>query len=381
MKLRTIIFWLHLIFAVVTAIVVFIMSITGVALTYQKQMTSWADQRLYRIQAPPGAVRLSPEVLVGKLREAMPGANPSNLTLYSDPAKAASVATGPNEMLFLNPYTGEVLGAGSKGMRKFFRVMTDWHRWLALSGGKRSIGKAVTGACNLSFLFLAITGFYLWLPQTWTRRAVRMVTWFRGGLSSKARDYNWHHVLGFWCTVPLILVIVSGVVISYPWASSLVFRLAGSEPSSQGGRPGGRPGMGRDMAPVPLQLEGLDTLVQSAQNQTEGWQSINFQLPRANDKTVSFTVDTGSGVRPQLRSTVVLDRSSGNIVRSERFEDMDKGIRARLWMRFVHTGEYYGFAGQTIAGIASAAAVVLVYTGLALTFRRYAAWLRRRVEG
>ena len=381
MKLRTLVFWLHLIFAVVTAIVVFIMSITGVALTYQKQMTSWADQRLYRIQAPPGAVQLSPEILVGKLREAMPGANPSNLTLYSDPSKAASVATGPNGMLFLNPYTGEVLGAGSTGMRKFFRVMTDWHRWLALSGEKRSIGKAVTGACNLSFLFLAITGIYLWWPQTWTRRIVRGITWFRLGLSPKGRDFNWHHVFGFWCLVPLILVIASGVVISYPWASNLVFRLAGSEPSFQGGRPGGRPGMGRDMAQVPLQLEGLDKLAQNARNQTQDWQSINFQLPKANDKTVAFTIDTGSGVKPQHRSTVVLDRSSGNIVRSERFEDMDKGIRARLWMRFVHTGEYYGFVGQTIAGIVSVAAVILVYTGLALTFRRYAAWLRRRAEG
>jgi len=84
-----------------------------------------------------------------KLREAMPGANPSNLTLYPDPAKAASVATDPDEMLFLNPYTGQAPGAGSTRMRKFLRVMTDWHRWLALSGEQRSIGKAVTGAFNL----------------------------------------------------------------------------------------------------------------------------------------------------------------------------------------------------------------------------------------
>jgi uncharacterized iron-regulated membrane protein len=149
MKLREVIFWLHLICAVVTAIVVFIMSITAVALTYLKQMTSCADQRLYRIQAPAGGVQLFPEILIEKLREAMPKANPSNLTLYPDPAKATSVDTGPNEMLFLNPYTGQAPGAGSTRMRKFLRVMTDWHRWLALSGEQRSIGKAVTGAFNL----------------------------------------------------------------------------------------------------------------------------------------------------------------------------------------------------------------------------------------
>ncbi|MBP7778413.1 MAG: hypothetical protein KA371_14950 [Acidobacteria bacterium] len=46
-------------------------------------------------------------------------------------------------------------------------------------------------------------------------------------------------------------------------------------------------------------------------------------------------------------------------------------------MRFAHTGEYYGLTGQTIAGLVSAGGAVLVYTGLALAWRRRWAWLRR----
>ena len=48
-------------------------------------------------------------------------------------------------------------------------------------------------------------------------------------------------------------------------------------------------------------------------------------------------------------------------------------------LRFAHTGEVLGLPGQTIAGIASAGAVVLVYTGLALALRRFVAWRRRGV--
>ena len=44
MKLRKIFFWLHLIAGVFAGIVIFLMSVTGVALTYQKQMTEWADR-------------------------------------------------------------------------------------------------------------------------------------------------------------------------------------------------------------------------------------------------------------------------------------------------------------------------------------------------
>jgi uncharacterized iron-regulated membrane protein len=50
-----------------------------------------------------------------------------------------------------------------------------------------------------------------------------------------------------------------------------------------------------------------------------------------------------------------------------------------MWMRFVHTGEYYGVLGQTIAGIASAAGILLVYTGFALALRRLVAWRKRQV--
>jgi hypothetical protein len=47
-------------------------------------------------------------------------------------------------------------------------------------------------------------------------------------------------------------------------------------------------------------------------------------------------------------------------------------------MRFAHTGEVPGIPGQTIAGLVSLAAVVLVWTGASLTLRRFTAWVKRR---
>jgi len=396
MSFRKALFWLHLFCGIFAGIVVLIMSITGVALTYQKQMTAWADKKVCGVQVPGDSAPLSAATLIERFRKARPESNPASLSISSDPAMPASITITPNEIIFINPYTGQILGTGSHGIRTFFRIMTDWHRWLALSGENRKLGKAVTGACNVIFLFLAISGLYLWWPQKWTRGIVRAIAWFRTGLSGKGRDSNWHYVFGFWCMVPLILIIASAVVISYPWASKLVFRMAGSQispptgPPGPGGLRGGppagpasrgaMPGAGMSRQQAPLQLEGLDAMIGNIQKIAGEWKIISFQLPSAANKTVAFTVDTGSGVKPQLRSTVTVDKSSGVILRTEKFEDMDPGLRARLWMRFVHTGEYYGFLGQTIAGIASAAGIILVWTGLALTFRRYFSWTRRRIQ-
>ena len=47
---RNAIFWAHLISGVVAGLVIFTMSITGVALTYEKQMAAWADG--FEVQPP-----------------------------------------------------------------------------------------------------------------------------------------------------------------------------------------------------------------------------------------------------------------------------------------------------------------------------------------
>jgi uncharacterized iron-regulated membrane protein len=108
--------------------------------------------------------------------------------------------------------------------------MTMWHRYLALEGTSRATGRAITGASNFIFLFIVLSGMYLWLPRVWKWIQFKNVLWFRGGLAPKARDFNWHNVIGIWSAIPLALVVLGAMPISYPWASSLVYRLVGDTP-------------------------------------------------------------------------------------------------------------------------------------------------------
>ena len=112
----------------------------------------------------------------------------------------------------------------------------------------------------------------------------------------------------------------------------------------------------------------------AAEQQVAGWRSISFRLPTAADAPVVFTIDRGTGGEPQKRGTLTLNRPAGGIVRWEPFESLSQGRRLRTWLRFAHTGEVYGLVGQTIAGLVSFGGAVLMYTGLALAFRRLLAW-------
>lgn len=376
-QLRNVIFWCHLAAGATAGVIILIMSVTGVLLAYQRQIERWADTRAYVVTRPsPDAPRLPVEALLARAREGQ-AASPSSFTLYADADEPATVSFQGGRNLFVNPYTGEVLGGGSPGVRAFFRAVTDWHRWLGAGGEGRAAARAVTGASNLLFLFVVMSGLYLWWPRRWTKAAVRAVTWFRRTQGGRARDFNWHNVVGFWSAVPLFVVVLSGVVISYAWASNLVYKLAGEEPPAQQQR-GPGPQQGQQGAGPSVPLEGLGLLLTKAQGQVEGWRSITLQLPSKTDAPVTFAIDRGNGGQPQLRSQLTLARATGEVVRWEQYANNTLGRRMRTWLRFAHTGEVYGLVGQTVAALASAGGALLVYTGLSLALRRLFAWLARR---
>jgi uncharacterized iron-regulated membrane protein len=301
----------------------------------------------------------------------------ATLTLRSDPREPAEVAVGREGTTYLSPYTGQALGKPSTAWRRFFQEVTAWHRWLGAKGEGRTTAKAITGACNLAFLLLIMSGPFLWLPKGWTRQHLMPIAWFRRGISGRARDFNWHNAIGIWCAVPLFFVVLSVTPISYTWANNLVYRITGTEPPAPA-RPaaGGAPSRGTGA----VELAGLNRLWAVAEAQQPGWRSIAMRLPEGARRPVVFTIDTGDGGQPQKRATLTLDRETAAVIRWEPFAALDAGRRLRSWSRFTHTGEAFGLAGQTVAGIASAGGVVLVWTGIALSVRRLIAWRRRRTR-
>jgi uncharacterized iron-regulated membrane protein len=374
-RLRKVIFWCHLPVGVIAGIVVLIMSVTGVLLAYERQITAWVDSRNCREVMPSqDGMRLPVEKLLAKVNENQLNTPPSTLTLRSDPLAPATIGFTGGHSIFVNPYTGEILGEGSKGVRDFFRTITDWHRWLGARGENRAVARAITGACNLGFLFLVVSGFYLWWPRKWIWSQVRKVIWFKRGLPGKARDFNWHNVIGFWSVIPLFIVVLSAVVISYTWASNLVYSIAGETPPAPRGTAAQPPG-NADLRPG--DLDDLDQRWIRAEQQIDGWQSINLRLPSSADENLIFTIDQGNGGQPHKRAQLTLNRKSGEVVRWEPFSNYTPGRKTRTLLRFAHTGEAAGIVGQTIAGLASVGGTVLVCTGLALAWRRFRAWLGR----
>ncbi len=370
---RKAVFWLHLIAGVLGGIVIFIMCVTGAALSFEKNIIEYVERGERVVEV--GERRLSAYELLNGVVTARPGSMPSSLLLTDDPAAAAVVGLGREGRVYVDPYTGVIKGDGNANARKFFGLMTDLHRWIGLSGDGRTVGKAITGASNLMFLFLAISGIYIWFPRKLTLRHLRPRLWFKSGMGGRANDFNRHHVVGFWCSLVLVVLTVTAAVISYQWAANLLYTLTGNEaPPAQRSAPGPGPA---EAAPFTVPAN-IDQLWSTAERQADGAKSISLRLPVTNDAV--FTIDEGKSWNIFARSTLTLDAGTGSTIKWDAYEDRNSAQKLRSWFRFTHTGESFGIVGQFIGFVACLGGAYLVYTGLSLAVRRFSRWLRGRTK-
>jgi uncharacterized iron-regulated membrane protein len=369
---RSTVFWLHLVSGIAVGLVVLMMSVTGVILTYERQMLAWAERATFPAPAP-GAERLPLEELVAAAKARRPEFTPTTVAVRNDPAAPVTLSAGRGSSLLVDPYTGNVDDPSAHGLRRFFAAVTGWHRWFNATGESRATARAITGASNLAFLLLIVSGVYLWLPRIYKWAAFRARLLFNAkAKTAKARDFNWHHVFGIWSAIPLAVVVATATVFSYPWANDLVYRAAGEQPprASGGGGAQGRPeGAAVAQNPAAVQRLSYDALLAAAAAQGE-WRTLTLNLPTPEAPTVRIGVDQGNGGQPHLRHNLTLDAATGAVAAWAPFSSQSAGQKARSWIRFLHTGEALGIIGQTVAGLVSFTSILMVWTGLALAYRR-----------
>ncbi len=322
---RKTIFWIHLSSGVVAGVVILIMSVTGVLLTFQSQIVDFANREYSTVHPPyQGAAPMDMDAVLFAVRSAEPQAEPTSVTVRPDPSEAYVVR----------------------------------------------FGRAVTGACNLAFCLLTITGMYIWWPRKWTFTAFKAIIVPNLGIKGRSRDFNWHNAFGIGFLPVLFLISLSGVVISYRWAGDLVYTLTGTEPPQRSAQSSSEPTKAGDES-APLPTAPSESFVDTARKQVPEWAYITLNLPKEGAETTTLAISEMDNRIPLTRSTLTVSTSNAEVVEWTPFTSLNLGRQIRTWLRWIHTGEAAGWIGQLIAGVASAVAVVLVWTGLSLAWRRF----------
>lgn len=364
---RRFLFWSHLITGVAVGIVIFILALTGALLTYEAQIKEMFEPR---IEARAGqTAMLSADELIAIAAPAFPGRSAS-LSYDRDPSKPVEVRAGRRDVKLLDPYSGAFIEAPANPAQQFFHFVEDVHR--SLSVGFDSWGADTIKAANLAFLFLIVSGAYLWLPRKWKWPFLKQRMVLSKMPTAKARDFNWHHVFSFWILIPLLAVVGTGVVFSYDWASKATYNSLGLEAPVHGKRPQPSRGSAGSSTSPTGPLVSYQSILETAQASQSDWTSISLTIPsNPNAKSVNVLVDRGNGKQASKETKLVISRESGEVEKVQGPEAPTASTQSlRRYIRFLHTGEVYGIIGQTLAGLASLASVLLVWTGFALAWRR-----------
>jgi uncharacterized iron-regulated membrane protein len=414
---RSVVFWMHLVAGLVAGVSIGIMCFTGTLLAFEHEIVEWAERDVRRV-AVPGAT--SPEALAKgdarvpladlqrKLRESEPDFRAASVVLRNDPTAAVAFVAGRDDARYANPYTGELRKPASTRTHDFMHVMTDWHRYLARAGESRPTGKLINGVCNLAFCFLAVSGLYIWMPRTWSWRGVKAVALLNFKSSGKARDFNWHNTIGLWSAPILIVLTLTAVPISFRWGGNLIYQLVGEEvPAAPGAAPAApaveivRPSP--DARPI-----SYDAIVTKVQQDFPKWEQITLRsggpqrgaganAPAAAPANRDAAGPTNAEPRrergptegrsaPQpitviirengswprtATTTLTLNPFTGDTLSKTGYADLSTARQIRSWTRFLHTGQALGWGGQLVAGLACLGGCFLVYTGFALSWRRF----------
>ena len=365
------IFWVHLVTGIAAGLVILMLAVTGLLMSFETQIVDGLERSIVREKFNGDITPLTAAEMIAAFEKADIQGSPSSLS-YSSVANTPTLfLANRGERHLFHPTTGESLGKGAVKTRQFFKSVLSIHRWLTFSSEPsrswKDIGGQITGGGTLGFLLLLISGLIIWIPKKLRWNAFKAVLTIHPRLKGRARDWNWHNVIGIWASPFILTLCLTGIIMSYPWANRLLFQSFGETPPVRKMQTGQRGAPARK----PIAHHRLDSLAEFAKRKVPAWQNIVMELPTTLDQPLVVTIaDAGRG-RPDRREKFTLDPVSLAILKHETFSDMKPGQRARQIVRWLHTGELGGWPGQLLALLTCSAVIVLLGTGFTLSIRRF----------
>ncbi len=347
MTLRKILFWGHLITGCVVGLLIANMAISGMVLAFAPQIVDWSERGSSEIHGPLLArAPLPAESLLAIAEKVKPNVFITGLTFRSSPVASWFINFSQEERgLYLDPYTGEVLGFGSKARTLLLKV-EDWHQRFS----QKNWGVRVTGVISAGFLMMLLSGLCLWVPREFCSAAFAGRLYFQKGLKGKARDWNWHNTIGFWSSPFILITVVTGLVMSY-----LPSRQNKKVPDQR----------------APAMAIYPTIYIALAKSKMADWEEINLRFPKKNGDPVTAFIKTNKKQwGPPNRARLKINAFSGEEISWEPAGGGNMNQRWRAWVTPLHTGRAWGGWGQLIMFFSAVGSLILVYTGLRMAWRR-----------
>ena len=316
-----------------------VISVSGSALVFESDI----DRALNRSTSfvTPGAQPLPIETLVARVQASRPGDQVTGVGIADQPDRVYSFSLRSRQTAMVDPYTGRVLG-----LRDMQQGFARWLHLLHTRFVAGEIGEKMVGGFSIAMLGLSTTGLVLW----WPRKIVSV-----GRSSSwKRKNFDLHNVLGFYSSLVMFFITLTGVLIAFEgFTDPLVRRLNDTRDAPA---PQSTPVAGAPRIPV-------DEAIAIAERALPGAFASNVGLPAGPKGVFRVLKKYPEDRTPAGRSRVYVDQFSGQVLLVENTRSAPLGTRILNLKRSAHTGDIFGAPTQALYFIVSLGIALQAITG------------------
>lgn len=395
---RNIHLWLSIPFGILITLICF----SGAALVFEKEVMELCHRDLYfvkKVEAAP----LPMEQLMTKVAATLPDSvSVTGVNVSSDPERAYQVTLSKprRASMYVDQYTGEVTGKYERA--PFFNFMFRMHRWLLDSmkqDGGIFWGKMIVGTSTLMFVFVLISGVFVWWPRT--RKALKNSLKIVANKGWRRFWYDLHVAGGMYTLVFLLAMALTGLTWSFQWYRTGFYKTFGVEvqPSmghgnaaanatAKDGKPDGKP-EGREGRGERSGNRGERSEGEGGRSEGRGthrrspyahWEQVYEQLAQANPgyKQISVSDGSASVAFNRFGNQRATDRykfnpRNGEITETTLYKDLENSGKIRGWIYSVHVGSWGGMLTRILTFIAALIGASLPLTG-------YYLWIRKKIK-
>jgi uncharacterized iron-regulated membrane protein len=357
MTARDLVLKLHLILGATAAIFLVILGLTGAIIAFENDIDHWFSPGLFYVH---GGTPLPESELIKAVETRFAPAHVNSVHIAREPNLVHAMQTSDRATVYVNQYTGEILGTrtGPSRAQRIVGYIHQFHTRLVPDPRQArraaDIGERVVEAAGLVLCLLVPTGLILW----WRVKRARVkwsAQWFRICFDS-------HVVLGVYAALFLLIAAITGVLVAQ---ENWVYSALHSPSLTPFPKMQSTPGAG--LVPITADRAG-----QIAHESLPGTTVTDFMLPNGPKGFFAVILRVPEETSEAAHSYVFIDQFTGRVLYISNFLKNSPGYRAVRFNRSIHTGDVFGTTGHVIMSLSSLALVVMAITGLVIWLKKLA---------
>lgn len=372
---------LHLWLSLPFGLIIMTTCLTGALLVFEKEITELVRHDSYTIPVRKTG-RLSLQSLLERVaRETPDSVQITSVTIPSDFRRAYTVGLSKPRRagVLVDPYTGKIVG--QSGRLPFFTTVRELHRWLldSMKPDSEGIfwGRVIVGTSTLLFVFILLTGLFLWWPKKLKGVGKRLKISLGHGRQRLFTDL--HTVGGVYVFVLLLAMAMTGLTWSFEWYRTGFYKVFGAEMAEAGkGDKGPKKDKRKD---APREESAEQAKLPPSYIYWE--EAVSYVIEVSEADYTEITVKDGEVEVPlaglgNIRATdsFRFDKKTGQMTDYKAYREAKRDKKLRGWIYSIHTGAWGGLFTRICYVLAALFGASLPLTGYYIFYQRK--WGKKR---